>query len=307
MTLEYKILWFEDIVTSFNAKKRLIKRVIEDLGFVFVEPRNEIDDANLDTIDFQLYDLIIADLGLANGTKGSTILETIREKGVYTEVVFYSSNGEQYVRNELSNFQIDGAYCADRENDDFIDKVGKVIFTTIKKVQDLNNIRGLIMAETSDIDKKMLKIIQLIITKNAFGLRDELTENIFTNVRCKVNGKKNNFDGYDRNRNVNNVMKDSVMFDAFEKLKVIQFIFDSVDHLIAQAYKNDKFKVSYSEITRRRNLLGHETQNLNGGRITIGTGDAAFEFNDDFCIDMRKKVKKHGDDLDEFLNTVEAM
>lgn len=307
MTLDYKILWFEDIVTSFNAKKRLVKRVVEDLGFVFAEPRNEIDDANLDEIDFQSYDLIIADLGLANGTKGSTILETIREKGVYTEVVFYSSQGEAYVRNELTNFQIDGAYCADRENDDFIDKVGKVIFTTIKKVQDLNNIRGLIMAETSDIDKKMLKIIQLIITKNAFGLRDTLTDNIFTNVGSKVKGKKNSYDAYFNKKNVNSVMKDSVMFDAFEKLKSVQFIFDSIDHLITNQYKNDGFKVSYSEITRRRNLLGHETQNLNGGIITIGTGDAAFEFNDDFCVDMRKKVRKHGDDLDEFLKVVETM
>ena len=151
MKLEYKILWFEDIEASFNAKKRLVKRVVEGLGFIFPEPRNEVNAENLDTIDFPSYDLIIADFNLANGEKGSDILNTIREKGIYTEVVFYSSQGEDYVRNELRNFQIDGAYCADRANEDFIDKVEKVIHTTVKKVQDLNNMRGLIMAETSDI------------------------------------------------------------------------------------------------------------------------------------------------------------
>jgi DNA-binding NarL/FixJ family response regulator len=307
MNIDYKILWFEDVKSSFNAKQKLVKRVVEDLGFVFPEPRNEVNNENLDQIDFQIYDLIIADLNLANNEKGSDILNTIREKGIYTEVVFYSSQGEDYVRNELKKFQIDGVYCADRENEDFIEKVKNVIHTTVKKVQDLNNIRGLIMAETSDIDKTMFEIIQTILSKNAFGLKDIISKEIFTNIESKVNKKKENFDTYLKNNNINRVMKDPVMFDAFEKLIIIQFIFNSVDHLIATQYKNDAFRTSYSEITKKRNLLGHETQNLDSGKITIGSGESAFEFNDEFCIEMRKKVRKHRDDLDEFLKSVKTM
>jgi hypothetical protein len=299
MNLDYKILWFEDIQASFNAKKRLVKRVVEELGFVFPEPRNEINDDNLNTIDFQLYDLIIADLNLANGEKGSTILNTIREKGIYTEVVFYSSEGEAYVRSELQKFQIDGAYCADRDNDDFIDKVSHVIQTTVKKVQDLNNMRGLIMAETSDIDKTMFEIINLIVTKDALGIRDNLVNHIFENVKGKVSGKKSDFDTFYGNRNINRVLKDTVMFDTSEKIKAVQFIIDSVEDKITAPYKNDGFKTSYTEITKKRNLLGHETQAPVEGKIIVGTGEHAFEFNDEFCITMRKKVKKHGDDLVE--------
>jgi hypothetical protein len=304
MNLDYKILWFEDIQSSFNAKKRLVKRVVEDLGFVFPEPRNEINDDNLDTIDFQIYDLIIADLNLANDDKGSTILNTIREKGIYTEVVFYSSEGEDYVRRELSKYQIDGAYCADRDNDDFIDKVSHVIRTTVKKVQDLNNMRGLIMAETSDIDKTMFEIIKAALDKNAFGIRDNLVKQIFENVNGKVSGKKTDFDTFYGNQNINRVLKDTVMFDASEKIKAVQFIIDSVEHKVTAPYKNDGFKTSYTEITKKRNLLGHETQAPVEGKIIVGTGEHAFEFNDEFCITMRKKVKKHGDDLDELFQLV---
>jgi len=301
MNLDYKILWFEDIQSSFNAKKRLVKRVVEDLGFVFPEPRNEINDDNLDTIDFKIYDLIIADLNLANGEKGSTILNTIREKGIYTEVVFYSSQGEDYVRNELRNFQIDGAYCADRADDDFIDKVSHIIQTTVKKVQDLNNMRGLIMAETSDIDKTMFEIIKAALDKNAFGIRDSLVKQIFENVNGKVSGKKTDFDTFYGNQNINRVLKDTVMFDVSEKTKAVQFIIDSIEHEITTPYKNDGFKISYSEITKKRNLLGHETEAPVDGKIIVGNGEHAFEFNDEFCITMRKKVKKHGDDLNEIL------
>jgi hypothetical protein len=303
MNLEYKILWFEDIQSSFNAKKRLVKRVVEDLGFVFPEPRNEINDDNLDTIDFQIYDLIIADLNLANGEKGSTILNTIREKGIYTEVVFYSSQGEDYVRNELRNFQIDGAYCADRADDDFIDKVSHVIQTTVKKVQDLNNMRGLIMAETSDIDKRMFEIITKVLERNTAGIGEKLVASIFENVNSKVSEKKDKFDKYNGKR-IEKIVTDNVMFDTSEKIKAVQFIIDSVEHKVTAPYKNDGFKTSYTEITKKRNLLGHETQAPVEGKIIVGTGEHAFEFNDEFCITMRKKVKKHGDDLDELFQLV---
>jgi hypothetical protein len=303
MNLDYKILWFEDIQSSFNAKKRLVKRVVEDLGFIFPEPRNEINDDNIDTIDFKIYDLIIADLNLANGEKGSTILNTIREKGIYTEVVFYSSQGEDYVRNELRNFQIDGAYCADRADDDFIDKVSHVIQTTVKKVQDLNNMRGLIMAETSDIDKRMFEIITKVLEKNTAGIGEKLIASIFENVNSKVNEKKDKFDKYNGKR-IEKIVTDNVMFDTSEKIKAVQFIIDSVEHKVTAPYKKDVFKISYSEITKKRNLLGHESQETNEGKVIIGTGEHAFEFNDDFCINIRRKVKKHADDLGQLFDLI---
>jgi hypothetical protein len=303
MNLDYKILWFEDIQSSFNAKKRLVKRVVEDLGFVFPEPRNEINDDNLEEIDFKIYDLIIADLNLANGEKGSTILNTIREKGIYTEVVFYSSQGEDYVRNELRNFQIDGAYCADRADDDFIDKVSHVIETTVKKVQDLNNMRGLIMAETSDIDKTMFEIITKVLEKNTGGISEKLIASIFENVNSKVTEKKDKFDKYNGKR-VEKILADNVMFDTSEKIKAVQLIIDIIDHKVTSPYKNDGFKTSYSEITKKRNLLGHETHAPVDGKIIVGTGEHAFEFDDEFCVNMRKRVRKYGNDLEMLLQLI---
>lgn len=306
MNIDYKILWFEDIESSFNAKKRLVKRVVENLGFIFPEPRNEVNSDNIDNIDFQIYDLIIADLNLANGDKGSAILNTIRDKGIYTEVVFYSSEGEDYVRRELSKFQIDGAYCADRANEDFIDKVEKVIYTTVKKVQDLNNMRGLIMAETSDIDKTMFEIIQTVLSRNPNGLGEKLSFIIFENVSSKVGEKKEKFEKYNGKR-IDKILSDNVMFDSSEKTKAVQFIIEAIEHEITTPHKNDSFKTSYSEVTKKRNLLGHETNKPIAGVITVGSGGSAFTFDDDFCVDIRRRVKKHGDDLDKLLDLVSSL
>lgn len=299
MRLEYKILWFEDVEASFNAKKRLVKRVVEGLGFVFPEPRNEVNAENLGTIDFPTYDLIIADFNLANGEKGSDILNTIREKGIYTEVVFYSSEGEDYVRNELRNFQIDGVYCADRANEDFIDKVEKVIHTTVKKVQDLNNMRGLIMAETSDIDNTMFAIIAAVLEQDSFGIKDKLTNTIFENVKSKVNNKKDDFDKYQKNGRIDKVIRDNLMFDTSQKILAIQFIIESIDHEITTPHKNNKFSQSYTELKQKRDLLAHVIEDYEDGRIKLKSGDREFEFTDEFCIEIRVRVKQHGNDLDK--------
>src|ERR1043166_1646325 len=126
MKLEYNILWFEDIKSSFDAKKNIVKAIVEDFGFIFPEPRNEINGDNIEAIDYEDFDLIIADLNLA-GTKGPALIDKIRNNaGIYTEVVFYSSDGEKAVRTALQEYEIDGAYCAGRENDDFEDKVKRV-------------------------------------------------------------------------------------------------------------------------------------------------------------------------------------
>lgn len=305
MKLSYNILWFEDNDVSFNGKKEMVRAIVEDdLGFIFSEPKREIDATNIEKIDYRDIDLIIVDLNLANNDKGTSIVDFIRNsEQVFTEVVFYSSYGEDVVRESLKNFKIDGAYCADRRDEDFEDKVRQVIYTTVKKVQDLNNMRGLIMAETSDIDKTMLEIIYKVLEKNTSGIGEKLVASIFENVNIKVTEKKDKFDKYNGKR-IEKIVTDSVMFDTSEKIKAVQFIIDSIDDMVTIHYKNDAFKTSYSEITKKRNLLGHETQLPVEGKIIVGTGEHAFEFNDEFCVDMRKKVKKHSGHLESILNLI---
>lgn len=182
MNLGYKILWFEDEPASFRAKKRLVKRIVENFGFNFPEPRNEIDGANIDNLNFAQYDLIISDLKLSD-VEGTTLLDIIRDKGIYTEVIFYSSIGESALREELKKFEIDGVYCADRTNENFKEKVEKVIETTIKKVQDVNNTRGLVIAETILLEKKIENILLGYFNETEKILdeqKDELLKNIHT-------------------------------------------------------------------------------------------------------------------------------
>lgn len=305
MTIEYNILWVEDDDSWFVTQEELFSEILDDLGFLLISKRCknlgevqlEIDKNNLKD-----YDLLLIDFTLGGSDTGEQIIQFIRNikvNPILTDIIFYSSAVEN-VRESMQKNSLEGVYTADRK--EIETKFEQVVNTTIKKVQDLNNMRGLIMAETSDIDKSMLEIISTTLDKNSFELKDKLTETIISNVEKKIKEKIDKFEKYRSKGKIEKIIKDPLMFDATEKLKATQYIFDEVDHCVANKYKSNGFSDSYGKIIKKRNLLGHETPIDVGGIKKLGTGVNEFEFNDEFCIEIRKDIRKHTNDLKDFLS-----
>ena len=161
MNLVYKILWFEDEILWAQPLVREIKTFVEEIGFIFSQPRFERDNSNIDNIDYGEFDLILMDYNLSSVEKGDVLISKIRNHDFFSEILFYSASGAPKLRSAVLEKEMDGVYCADRQRDSFIPKVQEVIKATVKKVLDLNTLRGIVMAETSDIDEKMLEIISL--------------------------------------------------------------------------------------------------------------------------------------------------
>lgn len=330
MNLEYKILWFEDEAGSFNAKQRLVKRIVEGLGFIFPEPRNEIDGANLDSINFAMYDLIISDLKL-NNVNGTALLEKIREDGIYTEVVFYSSIGETALREELKKFEIDGVYCADRTDDNFIEKVEKVIETTIKKVQDVNNTRGLVIAETILLEKKIESILLKYFDAAEPALdtkKNELLKNIYEKKVEKhqtdlVELGKVNFKEIkiliDKD-----ILTASNSFDAIQsilkaKLKELNVSLSSkaipADLKASTEAKIEEIKAIKTElnnfreeILKIRNTLAHVEEEIGEDGISflnsLNSDGTIIKFDNYAYISIRKNLLKHSANLEKIINHI---
>lgn len=300
MRLDYNILWFEDDRVSYNGKKEMVKAIVEDeLGFNFPEPRREINGANVETINYEDYDLLLVDLNLA-GTRGTNLIDIIRNQGVFTEVIFYSSEGERAVRNALKEFEIDGAYCADRREEDFEDKVRKVIRTTVRKVQDINNIRGLIMAGTSDLDLKMGEIIELILKKHPKEISDSVVKKIFDDVNSSLSEKQDNFNKWAKTANIDKLMKDTLMFDASKKVSAVQHIIDIIESEALKSHKGNIFSNSYKEdVTMKRNILAHVKVETIGNKKILKSKSSKIEFTEEFCYEIRTKLKKYTQQLNE--------
>lgn len=157
MKLKYRILWIENEQDWVESIEDQIQEYLEDLGFTYDMKLIGKEEKN---VTYNNYDLILMDLNLADQPNGAELISKIRELGTYTDVVFYSSMGIDELRAKGKEKELEGVYYSGRTPEtSFINKVKAVIDSTIKKVQDLNNLRGLVMAEVSELDALMEVII----------------------------------------------------------------------------------------------------------------------------------------------------
>ena len=290
MNLTYKILWFEDELLWAKPLIPEIKIFVEELGFSFIEPRFEKDNSNIDNIEYKEFDLILMDYKLGGAENGDALITKIREHNFFSEIVFYSAHGAPTLRKAVLENELDGVYCSDRRKDSFLLKVQEVIKTTVKKVLDLNSVRGIVMAETSDMDENMLEIISIYSNK----LESE-NKNIFLEKRRKKLLESTN-------NKVNNIITCDIdmfyfefLFDSSHKWRTVLEI---VKNILPE--KEPLTKLYDFEIINIRNRLAHvkEIQDASG---KIQLVDKDFIFNEQKSKEILISIKKHKENLDSIL------
>ena len=157
MRLNYRVLWIEDSTDWAESIQDSISEIVESFG-LFVS--FTILPAESDKQEYNGYNLILMDLGLAEGRQGDALIEQIRSLNVFTDIIFYSASGVEEVKNKGRELNLEGVYYADRSNVLFLRKVKDVINASLQSFQDLVNRRGLGMAEVSELDLKMDSIIE---------------------------------------------------------------------------------------------------------------------------------------------------
>lgn len=310
MRIDYRVLWFEDNASSYSTKKAFVKDIVENFGFNFVEPRNEVDGSNIETIPYSMYDLIIADMSLANGSTSIKLMDAIRKKSVFTEVLFYSSNGEKAVREELAKYDIDGAYCSGRDNDDFEYKVREVIYTLIKKTQDLNNLRGLVMAEVSELDSRMTSFIEkYFIEQGSETKTTAFKKHLVKDVEKAIKKKLTESEKCDKlckhkwsGLTINEIIQD-FDFDASRKARTVKLIIDEEKY--PYDAKNGSFSEDYRiDMLNMRNNLAHCVSTIKDGKEILRTKDGEIEFDDTKFKSIREQIKAYNNLLDDIEATI---
>lgn len=161
MKIKYNVLWVENEQDWLDSIVDEIQEFVEELGFKF---SYDVATGRSDISDYNKYDLILMDLNLASEPTGDEIIQEIRNLNIYTDVVFYSASGISAIRAKGNEKELEGVYYSGRNNVLFLAKVQGVIMTTIRKTQDLTNLRGLVMAEVSELDVMMGEILLRFLT-----------------------------------------------------------------------------------------------------------------------------------------------
>lgn len=290
MRLIYNILWIEDDSASLESKKVEIEEYLNEHGFILKLETNK--DGNMPAeYNYNIFDVIAVDCNLENNKKGHDVIKEIRKGNLYTEILFYSLDGDVVLRKKIAETGCDGIYCSSR--DGAVEALKKLIYTTIKKSQDINNIRGLIIGETTDIEVKMCDIAKKIHEKTG----EEELKSIIKSAIDKhiVSGQKK---------------VENITSKYLEKADLVGF-FDSIhsNHVnYREEIKKALISTDYSdhmelldeyetEVVPIRNDMAHAKEV--DGKLINSSNRPPRAFTMDDCKKYRKVILKHQNNLGE--------
>jgi len=288
MRIRYNVLWVEDEDSWFESTEELIKDFLIDLGFILQLHRcKSVEEVKHLAINgLREFDLLLVDFNLSGSDSGENVIHFFRNSEILTEVLFYSSAVEN-VRDSLKDHGLEGVYTADRR--DIISKFEQLVYTTLKKIQEVNTMRGLIMAETSDLDELMLEITKSIIESDISENISQYIEAEIINTTSKLSSKANS------DIKLLEKINDTRLFTSFHKAKTI----NKLNKL--KTIGIDKFFEEYNkDILSTRNVFAHVTEEIEDGiRILVShaTGNKVV-FDERSCIKIRKDLIKYRNTLE---------
>lgn len=301
MKLNYRILWIDDQIEDYIEMgiKTELETYIESLGFLPSIECFENGTLAEKSIKDTKYDLILSDYNIQGGEEqGDVLIQNIRDGGVFTEVLFYSAQSDfdtiakNLYRDRVSFFSLIG----DESFKGFKEKAFRLIEHTVSKLQELNSIRGLVMAETSELDNSVEEILLSFLSKEDKTAID-LKKYICKIVKDSCNDNLKNAEKFCELETSNFVK--SRLFDADKKSRSINKL---ISMLSIEDKNLDSFYENYKiDVLNTRNDLAHAKSEVIDGVeyliISRKDGDTPVKFDQDHCIGIRKNLRKYSEKL----------
>ena len=305
MRLNYRILWIEDSTDWAESIQEDIDEIVESFGLF---ANFTVLPAESEEQDYNGYNLILMDLGLAEGRQGDALIEQIRSLNVFTNIVFYSASGVEEVKNKGRDLNLEGVYYADRSNVLFLRKVKDVIKASLQSFQDLVNLRGLVMAEVSELDSKMDSIIE-----EYFVGEDRMAEFHKHVTDDKEKSTKRNLEG-DCDRSCKHKWRNLDMpailkaVDSNNRAHAVNVV---ISHLKSTGvslaeFDEASFYTQYDrDIIKMRNNLAHCVEAVEAnGKPVLKTRGGDVSFSETDIVGIRKKILFYNSVFDRIVESI---
>lgn len=303
MNTFFKILWFEDEVTWFNMEKLRINSILQEHYLVPEIVRKNGDDFDISEITGNEYDLIMMDYKLAAEATGDIIVSAIRQNDILTDILFYSSEEQDMLAAVTKGMPpIDGVYLTKRDYTIFTEKAEKLITKIVKRSEDIVNLRGFVLDNTSDFElriKEILNICWLKFSDKQRQLLIEITNNLLNGKKSwttkQIEAAKASGNVFTYANNDNHLLGVADRLDIMQEVLPILFS----EYSLPKTHCPSDFKKYYiDKVNVYRNRLGH----IRFGEKTIKIGGKEVEINQELHSLLRKNIAE----LDEIIEDIET-
>lgn len=285
MKLEYKILWFDDNADFFDSLDlTLLRDTVQEWGFVLKEKLVTTPEEFIGEAPYSNYDLMVVDYNLESYGGGQKFIQEVREQDVFTEIIFYSSNAIKELWDKVHEHQLEGIYIATR--DGVQDRILKVGHQSLRKVLDLDNMRGIVMAEVGDLDLLLRDIIRAAIGDLEKSVQHELFNRFYEKSLEFYSAQKNNLDRFHEEPTVEVLLSLCDSDKLWRHFKRVQRKCQKLDSQELGDYVSD--------ILKPRNFLAHGVPApKDDGSLSFRYGDNEYEFDETKGVALRRKIIKY--------------
>lgn len=307
MKLEYNVLWIDDQPNHVRSFRERIDRHLSEQGFeltvTVVSRLDEVDAAVGHHVHDDGIDLVMVDYDLGPGSGGELALEVVRARFPHKDILFYSAADPAHLRRIAFDAELDGVYFSTRMS--LSDDAISIIDKTLHKVMDLDHMRGIVMAATSDID--------LFVERTVVSSFDRLDDEAKAGSKARIIeliGKK--LQKWDEE------LKRAADRDGIERLIKLRHLYTASDRLqsliteletlatggrtlleAAQEYRDN--------LVPRRNKLAHLViKTVGGQRVLEETSGGSLRMDVAGMCELRKDLLRHRKNFEEIAVIVDV-
>jgi CheY-like chemotaxis protein len=295
MRLEFRLLVIDDN-PPVDAIELLSDHLVSQ-GFTLKhELAQDLSDAGLKNLARQAgknYDLVAVDYNLGrDDTNGAIAASRMRHELQFTDIVFYSSDLNIDLFDELSKQHVPGVFVSGRlELDGALKGLAD---TVIGKAVDLSHMRGIAMAEVADMDVLMDEVLEIVFSSQ----KPELVAKGAETLAKLLEGAEKSVEGLRElvNRGaILDVVTDSRLFSSMQKYKAINRVVRCLADRPHDAI--EVLKAYDPEILQHRNTLAHAKEDVGeDGSVSlraIKRGKPSVVIDDAWMVSFRERLHAH--------------
>lgn len=285
MRLNFSILWFDDDDAYFDSLDvEPLEDEISSWGFIpkimLVKTPSEFESHS----PFETIDLIVVDRDLGEYDEGQKFIADLRNNAIYTEVIFYTAGNASDLWDAIRKEQLEGVFVSNRNP--ILSKISKVGRQSIRKVLDLENMRGIVMAEVGELDH----LLDEIITVGIDTLSSNQQQSIFKKFHKGASEQNNNLSerlaAFNQNPNVAEMLD---LSDSYKRWLCFYRLWKAHEKL-----KNKKIGDFNTEVLMPRNFLAHgRPERHQDGNYTFIYQGKNFDFNDQVSLALRQTILEY--------------
>ncbi len=293
MRLNFSVLWFDDDEVYFDSLDfERLELGVSSWGFSpDIRTVTTPEEFNSHS-PFEIFDLIVVDRNLEDYPDGQEFIAKLRKNAVYTEVIFYTAGIVSDLWDAIREKELEGVFVSPKR--DIETKILTVGRQSIRKVLDLENMRGIVMAEVGKLDHLLDEIIKLGMGDLPAEQQNSVFRGFHKGAVKQNTDNKGLLDAFDKNPGTDTMLG---LCDSDKRWQNYRRLRKRHDKL----KRREEIGDYRAEILGPRNALAHSRPQPCEEGLRFHHRGKDFLFNDDTSLALRQTILRYKDAFSRIL------